>query len=373
MESANTDNPIKASRLPWGTVFRVALFALGAGLLGVLLVRMDFTEVQASLQRVGWLFLAALAVHLTGIVLMARGWYETIDRRASRAGFPEVLRAYWSGHVINSLTPVKSLGDVLAGSILKDRGKLAGEEMVSSLILLNFIASLATLVFLIAGPLVCLAAGFHSDVTVSLFYGVAGVFVPMVLFYVLLRLGAASRVIRLVGKLPGVRLKDPRAWLKRARSVDGRVREFLAAGTGRFARALSCWLLVRLLQVAEVLILLLALLPGHSTSELLLLAVLTQTAALLVGGLLAFVPGQIGVAEGGSALLFGLIGQPPVVGFSMELVRRVCKLIGIAAGLAAGSSQIFKSRPANAIHSRRDRPAGELGHGGKEIHSPQRP
>lgn len=309
-----------------------------------LLAHTDLTSVVDRLGQVGWLFPLALAVHLAGIVFMARGWYEAIDPRFSRAGFGEVLPAYWTGHVINSLTPVRSLGDILAGTILKDRNQLDGEELVASLVLLNFIASLSSLIFVLVGPVVCIVAGFHVQVSLSLLLGFLGIFIPVSLFYVLLRLGLAGRVIRLLNRVPGVRFKDPGTWIARAGEVDQRIRESLTRRRIPFLRSLSSWLLVRFLQTLEIWILLYALMPGAGISELVLLALLAQAGALLVGGFLAFVPGQIGVAEGGSALLFGMIGYPPVVGLSMELVRRVCKLVGIGVGLMLGSSQILRSR-----------------------------
>ncbi|MFC1654755.1 flippase-like domain-containing protein [Myxococcota bacterium] len=325
-------------------MFQFSLLVLGAGLLIALLAHMDFAEVGARLTQVGWLLPAAVVIHLIGIMLMARGWYEVIDPRFSKAGFGEVLSAYWTGHVINSLTPVKSLGDVLAGTILKDRDKLDGEELVASLVLLNLIASLASLVFVFAGPVICIIAGFHARVSLSLLVGFLGILFPVALFYVLMRLGLAGRVLRLLNRLPGVRFKDPDAWIARAREVDHRIRVSLTIRRAPFLRSLSSWLLVRLLQTLEIWILLFALLPATGTSDLVLLAILAQTGALLVGGLLSFVPGQIGVAEGGSAFLFGMIGYPPVVGLSMELVRRVCKLAGIGVGLALGSNQLLRSR-----------------------------
>jgi uncharacterized protein (TIRG00374 family) len=328
----------------WARVFQFTLLALGAGLLVALMAHMDFAAVGERLVQVGWAFPLAAAVHLIGIGFMARGWYEVIDPRFSQAGFGEVLSAYWTGHVINSLTPVRSLGDVLAGTILKDRNRLDGEELVASLVLLNFIASLSSLVFVLFGPLICVTAGFHSWVSLSLLLGFLGIFIPLALIYVLLRLGLAGKVIRLLGRIPGVRFKDPDAWIARAREVDRRIRESLTTRRAPFFRSLSSWLLVRLLQALEIWILLYALLPGVGIAELALLATLAQTGALLVGGFLAFVPGQIGVAEGGSALLFGMIGYPPLLGLSMELVRRVCKLVGIGVGLVLGSNHILRNR-----------------------------
>ena len=158
----------------------------------------------------------------------------------------------------------------------------------------------------------------------------------------------------LLNRLPGVRFNDPDTLIARAHEVDRRIRLSLTSRRIPFLRSLSSWLLVRLLQTLEIWILLYALLPSAGTTELVLLAILAQTGALLVGGFLAFVPGQIGVAEGGSAFLFGIIGYSPMVGLSMELVRRVCKLVGIAVGLVIGSERLLKRNGGKKQHSDSD-------------------
>ncbi|MBW1810873.1 MAG: hypothetical protein JRJ87_21960, partial [Deltaproteobacteria bacterium] len=103
-----------------------------------------------------------------------------------------------------------------------------------------------------------------------------------------------------------------------------------------FMRAVTLLIVVRVLQVAEVWIILLALLPDKGAGWLLLLSLLTQAISQLLTWVLSIVPGQIGVAEAGSALLFKLLYLDPLVGFSMELIRRIRKILGIVIGLLIG-------------------------------------
>jgi len=318
-----------------GRVLQWACLALGFGLLLVMLFRMEPAQVLERLEQSGTAFFVVLGVHLVSVVFMALGWrFAMITDK--RLPFGEVLRAYWSGHAINGLTPVRSLGDVLAGSILRGRKLLGGEEGVASLVALNFVAALATVGFLLLGPLVCLATGFRTEVNRSLLFWSAVSLAPMVGFYLLLRLGLAARIVRLVGRIPALRPADLESWVARGETVDKQVSVFLNRAPARFTLSLLCWTAVRVLQALEVWILMLVLLPDQGASASLLLAISVQTGGLLVCGLLSFVPGQIGVAEGGSAFLFGWLGLAPVAGFSMELIRRVCKLVGIAVGLVLG-------------------------------------
>ena len=157
---------------------QLVCFALGLTLLLVMLVHLNPGEVQARLEQVGVAFLAVLGVHLVSVVFMALGWRFAICT-GRQLPFGEVLRAYWSGHAINGLTPVKSLGDVLAGTMLRDKGLLDGEETVASLVALNFVAALATVVFLLLGPFICLAARYKTDVNGSLLLWSAVTIAPL--------------------------------------------------------------------------------------------------------------------------------------------------------------------------------------------------
>ena len=230
------------------------------------------------------------------------------------------------------------------------RDKVQGKELVASLITFNFLATIVTQAFTMLGPLVCL---FLLDLPPKLILALFGVsvlfFIPVVAMYLALRFGVAGRVIRLVQKLPLVRLKDPEAWITRAQSIDRRIKEFPRKRPKAFTNSLIALSIVRVLQVVEVWILLLPLLPEKNATWILLLSMIVQTASQLIAWIMTFIPSQIGVAEGGSTLLFQMVGLDPVVGFSMELARRIRKLIGITIGLLIGWWLLRAQRRAKKI------------------------
>jgi len=307
----------------------------GIGLLVVLVVHLDFEQVGARLLDVGFYFPVAFLCYTLSNMSTTAAWREIIDPSSSNARYRDLLAAFWAGHAMNALTPGASLGEVLKGSIIQ--GKVHGEEIVASLVTLNFLNTLVIQIFTLAGPFVCLLLiDLPVDVMLVLFGVAVLFFVPVAIVYIMLRLGIAQRLVGLLARLPLVRLNDPESLLKRARSVDRRIREFRVTRPRDFARATLWLFLVRLLQVLEVWIILVALLPDHSLTWLLLLSVLTQTATQLLAWAMTFVPGQMGVAEGGAALLFKLLGLNPLTGLSMELVRRIRKILGIAIGLLIG-------------------------------------
>jgi uncharacterized protein (TIRG00374 family) len=313
----------------------IALLLLGLGLLVVLLVRLDLEEVKDKLIQVGWYFIPAFAAYVLGLATTSLGWQYFIDPEASRARFRDLFAAFWAGHAVNISTPTGSLGEVLKGTLVRD--KVKGDELVASLVTLNFLSTVVPLIFTVIGPLLCML---FLDLPMNVMLATLGValalFIPVTVVFILLRLGVASVLVKILRKLPLVKFKDPEGLLEKARSIDRRIRECYSKRPARFVKGILWLFFVRLTQVAEVWFILLALLPDQGALWLLLLAVLTQTVSQLLIWVLTFIPGQVGVAEAGSALLFEFLHLDPLVGFSMELIRRIRKILGIAIGLLIG-------------------------------------
>ena len=104
-----------------------------------------------------------------------------------------------------------------------------------------------------------------------------------------------------------------------------------------FAYLLAINLLVALVGVAEVWLILYAL--GSPVS--LLEALFIEGFLKLLSGLASFVPGNIGIAEGGIVLILSLLSVSAAAGLAMALVRRARALAWVAVGcvvlLALGS------------------------------------
>ena len=128
--------------------------------------------------------------------------------------------------------------------------------------------------------------------------------------------------------------------------VDERVRGFRRERPGAYLRALALSSAARLLQVLEVCVLLAALMPERDLAFVALLGLFAHSAAQLLSWALAFVPGRVGVAEGGTALVFELLALRPELGLSLAILRRVRRTAGIAIGLVIALVVESRSRRA---------------------------
>lgn len=309
------------------------VLAIGLVLFVVLLVRLDARTIAAQLQRVGPFFIGSFLCYVANLFFGTLTWRATIEPRHSHASVLDLWQAFWAGHAINAVTPGGGAGEFLKASLL--RGKLEGRELATSLILYNGINAAVTAAFAALGAVICF---FFLDVPRDATGVVlAGSLVVLALFLTLLwwiRSGAASHVVHLAKRLPFVKIGDETALAERAAEVDRRMRLFMHERPAALMRAVFFCFCVRILQVAETGLLLYPLMPRD---ELVLIAILMQTASQLIVWIAAFVPAKIGVLEGGNAGLFELAGLDPASAFTVVLAKRLRMVLGIAIGLTLGS------------------------------------
>ena len=332
---AEAETAASPRRSRWVAWLNAACLALGVVLLAVLLFKLDLQQVGARLRLVGWAFLGVFGAHVLGLVVTAAGWQCMVDPARSRARFRDFLAAFWAGFSINALTPGAQLGAVLRMTILRD--KVESEELIASLVMLSFFGYASTMALTLLAPLLCLALLDLPTRTVLVVFGIAVVFcVPMMLIYIFLRRGAAAATIRIIRKLPFVRFKDPERVAEKARAIDRSIRTFRKQRPRLFLYAVLWIAGARLCQVLEYAVLLPVLIPGRGLLWLGAVAFLTQASTQLLAWAMTFVPSQVGVAEANTTLLYQLLGLDPVVGLTIEIVRRIRTVLGVAIGLLIG-------------------------------------
>lgn len=315
------------------TLVNLISLALGAILLVVLVVQLDADEVAANLLQVGWYFALSFGLYVLNMGLTAAAWRLVVDPAESQASFRQFFAAFWSGSAVNQLAP--TLGEVVKGANL--RGLVGGEELTASIITMGFLNKAVKGGFMILGSGLCLLVLALPREAMWVVFGAAlALYLPVFVVYLLLRWGLASRVIALIARLPLVRFRDPDKLRARAQSVDRRIRGFRRSRPLRFWSAVGLLIGVRLVFVLDAFVLLTPLLPEQDSGFVLLLAVLAQSAVMAIALVATFIPGQIGVSEGGLALLFELLGLDPLTGFAMRFARRLRKMVGIGIGLLLG-------------------------------------
>ena len=319
------------------TVFGFALFA-------ALLLRLDPAAIGERLHDAGWAVFPAFVLFVLNLCASTMAWRETVEPgdHARRVAFFPLLGAFWSGHAIDGVGVVTT-GEVVKGALLARR--VPAEESAAALVIYGFINAAVTVAATAIGPAIALFAfDLPADVVGSIFAVsallVAGVFG----LRCMLHRGAADSVVGLLERLPFARGVDLERFEERARLVDRRFQEFRTRHPAAFLRAVAWCSVAKVLQVCEAWILICAVLPDRSAAWLFVVALVSRSATLLIGWFAAFVPGRIGVAEGGAAALFDLLGIGAGAGLSFAILRRVRRVLVIFVGLVVSAGVAVRDR-----------------------------
>lgn len=337
------------------TVERIAL-AFGALLLVWLIHRIGPQIVLETVGRVGWGFLAVVA--LSGIIALLNtfAWRATMEE-APRVSVPLLFGFLLAGDAVNAITPSAVVGGELVriGLLRRKMSAVAASASVALAAVCQFLAQLAFVLAALpivsagisgspAGRAVLVLAGLGSSA------GIVGIL--LVLFR---RRGVFSRIHgALASRFPGrFDLGDGGA---RWRSLDEAVFSAFRERPGALARALLLYFAGWAMGAVEIALILFLL--GAPVGLRACIAI--EALAVMIDTILFFVPARLGTQEGGKYAIFRLLRLDPRLGFALGLVRRLRELVWAFAGLAvlawwqrrrglageAGSGEIFESSAA---------------------------
>jgi putative membrane protein len=317
-------------------VRKAAYLAWAAGLalfIGILIVR-DFSEAAAALASVGWGFLAVSAVYPVTLVPDVLCW-RLLLHGPSQPSYATLYWRRWIGDAVNFFLPSAQVGgEFVRARLIALRG-VPGPEAGASVAADLTIAVATEALFTLPGLLLLVYYGGAGAATVAAATGALVLALLAALFYLAQRAGLFRRGARLVGRL--ARAKDWEALVGGAEALEaslaaiyGRRRLLVAAGSlrllGWLAGTLEVWLALRFLG------------QPVGVAKALMLESLGQA----IRHAAFFIPGGLGVQEGGFILLGSIVGIGPETGLALSLVKRVRELLTGLPALAAW--QIIEGR-----------------------------
>ena len=307
---------------------KIIFLLIGFSLLGYLIYRVGPNVLVDQLTKAGWGFAAVLGVALLSIVLMAVGWKALLAPGKGRAGILDLSGASIVGAALNFVTPGSVGGEPVKAALLKD--KVPAEELVSSVLLHNVVYWVSNLLLIVAGAIVAVATLDLPARLVGLLLGATvAVAVPVLLGAWLIHRGMAERFLKLLQRL-GLKFKDAKAIMEKARKADGLVQQFSKKHPKAFFLGFFWVFIGRAVSILEVWVILWVMGYDVGASTVFLI----QTTSLIVYIAFAFIPSQLGANEGASYFLFPYVGLASGVGVAMEMLRRLRVISLVAIGMA---------------------------------------
>jgi glycosyltransferase 2 family protein len=319
---------------------KVLYLLLGVGLLALVIAEIDVAEVAAQVARVGFGFLAVLAIYLVAFVIDSVTWQLTIRSIPLNGLWAyRVWKLRMVGEAFNTVMPGGGMGgEPVKAVLLKKHYGVGFGEGTASLILAKTINMLALIAFLVVGfALMIGGTSLPASYEAVAATGLVGLSVAVALFFVIQRFGVTSLTGTWLSRWRVTRrIEDV---LHHIHDVDQRLIGFYTKARSRFAAAVALAFINWLLGVVEVYYVLLFL--GHPVSWA--DAWIIEAAAQLVRTGAFFIPAAIGAQEGTFLLVCGAITGSPTLGVSVAIVRRLREIVWIVWGFTLGS--LYSLRP----------------------------
>ena len=285
--------------------------------------------VIALMRTAGWgLSLAALA-HVLPMLANARDW-QTLIRGANRPTLASMLHLVWIRESVNNMLPVARIGGEVVSFRLMSRSGLRPSTAAAGLIVDMQLTVISQLVFTLGGIGYLLAQSNSGMLRLAaeLALGVAVLAPFLVLFALVQHASPFERMAGLLNRMCGGQLA---ALIGRSGRIDQSIK-LIWRRRGVILRYVFFWQPVQCLLTAFELWLALVFLGANVGF---LQAIVLELLIQAVSSAAFFVPGALGVQEGGFVLIGGALGIDPATSLALAGSRRIRDLIIFLPGLVA--------------------------------------
>lgn len=285
--------------------------------------------VIALMRTAGWgLSLAALA-HVLPMFANARDW-QTLIRGANRPTLAGMLHLVWVRESVNSMLPVARIGGELVSFRLMCKRGLRPSTAAASIVVDMQLTVISQLVFTLGGIGYLLAQSSSGmlHLAAELALGVAVLTPLLVLFALVQHASPFERMARLLNRVCGAQVSS---LVGRSGRIDQSVK-LIWRRRGVILQYVFFWQPVQCVLTAfELWIALVFLGANVGFVQAVVLELLIQA----ISSAAFFVPGALGVQEGGFVLIGGALGLDPATSLALAGSRRIRDVIIFLPGLVA--------------------------------------
>ena len=301
-------------------IINVIALVIGIGALSYLIYKVGLDELLDNLLAVGPVFPLLLLIEAASTAFSTFGWLFAFEP-SSRPSYTKLLGINFASLSIAGALPTGQAGEVAKGNLL--RGEAPAAQIVSSLLIYNYLHVMSVMLMVLVGPLAALAVGGDFDANVIWICLGAGVLVLIlvILLGLLLYSGIMHKVLDWIGRhrllwKPSQKLKSS------VGEVDGKLRDIIASRPSDLFKGYVGLILGRFMRILEVYVILSYL----DVSGSLVVALMVFSATAMVNYLLMVLPAREGFLEGSTYVVFKLLGMNGAHGLSMEIIRRLRKI-----------------------------------------------
>lgn len=305
-------------------------FFVGLVLLYFLIRKVGWYEVFVGIKQLRFKMIFVFAFPVTWYAIQSFAWWRILADDGIRVSFMYVFLAKITGEAINTVTPLSFVGGDPYRVYLLQK-KVSPTKSMASVVIDRTMYMLAVFLLLLATYLL---AWYFLPLP-----GVWQILFPVITFLFFLsfvvlvffqRKGLFGLLAGLLHWL-GVKRKRMAELSEHIKNLDHHVGRFYSKHKAHFFEIMVLQFAGRFLGVVEIFIIAQFLHLPVSFLQCFFMASLT----VLINIAFVFIPGSLGVMEGGYGALFYLMNLNPAFGVTIQLIRRVRAFFWIALGLAA--------------------------------------
>jgi len=305
-------------------------FLLGIALLVYVINLVGVQPIFDALFRIGLGFFFVIGISGLRHLFRAISMRAAVPSEHRRINFTQAFAARLGGEAISFLTFTGPLlGEATKVALLRKRVPLT--YGVPALVVDNLIYNLSVVFFILTGACVML---FTYELPPAVHYVLIGIASVAALGIVIAALAARRRIMLmtwLIDRLAQLRL-SPKVVLKRRQHIyhlESKVYDFYKHHPAAFFGMIACNLAAHLSSVVEVYVTLRLLGFNPLVSQAYIIESLTK----VINFAFAFVPGTIGVYEGGTEVILQALGFAQATGVALALVRKAAIVFWTSIGL----------------------------------------
>jgi putative ABC transport system permease protein len=306
-------------------------FLLGFGLLVYVINLVGVQPIFDALIRIGFFgFLILLAISGSRHVLRTIAMSAAVPKEHRHFSFGQAFAVRLGGEAISFLTFTGPLlGEATKVALLRKRVPLT--YGVPALVVDNLLYNLSVVFFILSGACVML---FTYSLPPVIYYSLIGIAAVAALGIAAAALAAKRRLMLvtwLLDQTARLRL-SPKVILKRRQHIyhiESKVYDFYKHHPGVFFGMIACDLLAHVSGAVEVYVTLRMLGYIPHVGQAYIIESLTK----VINFIFAFVPGTIGVYEGGTGVVLRTLGYATAIGVTLGLVRKAGTVFWTSIGL----------------------------------------
>lgn len=311
--------------------FQAIIFLLGAGILFVVVYRIGLQTITDAFSRVGWGFLLIVSLNGARHFLRALCIYLAIPPEHRAFKYRHALAARLGGEAVSVVTFTGPfLGDFTKAMLLRTKTDFANSAAAVIVDDILYYISVILMILGGVGVMLYVFGGGNRYIEYALF-AISAFALLIIASLILLVKFHFKPVTRLFKKIHEFNLLPEFINKKRdkIRQIEENVLQFYYRRKGAFYAIFGLIILSHILSVTEVYTVLYLLKYTVFPSTAYIIESLTKVINLVF----SFVPGAIGVYEGGNGLILNFLGYTTAIGVIVALIRRGAILFWTFVGL----------------------------------------